>query len=665
MHRIHALFALTLTALFAHPHDAEAGQQSGRVEVTPERITVASGDTVDLSIEVFDAEGNRLPEAEVQGFLNPGSLGTLLPGGRFVAGEAVSGTLAIRSGEAIGRVEVTVTRPAPSSLEIDPLPERIAAGSVVPLSARGRDRDGDPVLLEPAGLRWETSDPGVVAIGPLGGLVARAPGEATVSARVRHGGPPAELTVEAPTGERPGLATSVRVRVVAGPEGALSIDGPTSLDTGDVGRFSIDAADAFPRWSVTPHGARIDPDGGFVADRPGTYLVQARLGDRVAEMPVEVTPRAARRELRLVGRAAVADRLTADLSVFTGSDGRDYAYVGTAQSNAILVYDVTDPTRPVLTDSVTTDARMVLDVKVNDDATLAVFSREGAANRANGIVILDLADPAHPAVVSEFTETVSGGVHNTYFDGDHVYATHDGDGSLHVIDVSDPERPREVGEWHTETSGRSLHDLFVKDGIAYLAYWRDGLVILDVGGGDRGGSPSNPVEIGRLVYDLAEIYGPDHIMGTHSVYVDGDRAYVGDEVYPTMFDLEQPIHPRGFIHVVDISNLEKPRAVGRYQVPEAGAHNHWVEDGVLYSGYYQGGARVVDVSGDLRGDLYPQGREIASYVTDAPVGEAFLPFRAFAFGAQPHRGHVFVSDMSSGLWVFELTGEPRPVLPGE
>ncbi|MCI0393681.1 MAG: hypothetical protein L0322_01920, partial [Chloroflexi bacterium] len=65
-----------------------------------------------------------------------------------------------------------------------------------------------------------------------------------------------------------------------------------------------------------------------------------------------------------------------------------------AVSNAILIYDVTDPTNPVLTDSVTTDARFVLDVKVNGDASLAVFSREGAATRANGIVLLDLSDPA-------------------------------------------------------------------------------------------------------------------------------------------------------------------------------------------------------------------------------------------------------------------------------
>jgi hypothetical protein len=39
-------------------------------------------------------------------------------------------------------------------------------------------------------------------------------------------------------------------------------------------------------------------------------------------------------------------------------------------------------------------------------------------------------------------------------------------------------------------------------------------------------------------------------------------------------------------------------------VPEGGAHNMWVENDVMYVGYYSGGGRVVDVSGELRGDLY-------------------------------------------------------------
>ncbi len=42
-------------------------------------------------------------------------------------------------------------------------------------------------------------------------------------------------------------------------------------------------------------------------------------------------------------------------------------------------------------------------------------------------------------------------------------------------------------------------------------------------------------------------------------------------------------------------------------------------------GYYNGRARVVDVSGELRADLYRQGREIARYWTGNPEGFRVKP----------------------------------------
>jgi hypothetical protein len=42
------------------------------------------------------------------------------------------------------------------------------------------------------------------------------------------------------------------------------------------------------------------------------------------------------------------------------------------------------------------------------DGKIGVLTREGASNRKNGIVFLDLTDPAHPKVLSEYTETVTG-----------------------------------------------------------------------------------------------------------------------------------------------------------------------------------------------------------------------------------------------------------------
>ena len=88
------------------------------------------------------------------------------------------------------------------------------------------------------------------------------------------------------------------------------------------------------------------------------------------------------------------------------------------------VFDVTDPTRPVLTDSVQVDARRINDVKINSDSRIGIITREGASNRRNGIVLLDLSVPAHPSILSEYTVTVTGGVHNVWIEGDLVYACH-------------------------------------------------------------------------------------------------------------------------------------------------------------------------------------------------------------------------------------------------
>jgi len=70
-----------------------------------------------------------------------------------------------------------------------------------------------------------------------------------------------------------------------------------------------------------------------------------------------------------------------------------------------------------------------------------VFTREGAADRKNGIVIADTHDPLHPKAISEFTTGVTAGVHSAYVYqqpkyGTHVYLTNDGTGAVHVIDTA-------------------------------------------------------------------------------------------------------------------------------------------------------------------------------------------------------------------------------------
>ena len=98
--------------------------------------------------------------------------------------------------------------------------------------------------------------------------------------------------------------------------------------------------------------------------------------------------------------------------------------------------------------------------------------------------------------------------------------------------------------------------------------------------------------------------------------------------------------------------------IARYQVPEAGSHNLWVEDDIMYVAFYNGGLRVVDVSGELMGDLYKQGREIAMFVPGDPSG--FIPNAPFVWGPQPYKGHIFFTDWNTGLWAVKLSPRTGP-----
>ena len=166
----------------------------------------------------------------------------------------------------------------------------------------------------------------------------------------------------------------------------------------------------------------------------------------------------------------------------------------------------------------------------------------------------------------------------------------------------------------------------------------------------KGGSPDNPVKVSSYAYPSG---------WNHAAFPfrqkDTGRFYVaaGDEAFPFGLNITgKPTYPRGWIHFIDFTNLDAPDEVARYQVPEAGTHNLWIEDGVMYVAYYNAGLRAVDVSGELMGDLYRQGREIAWFLPDDPEG--YIANAPMAWGPQPHKGHIFFSDWNSGLWAVKL-----------
>ena len=261
-------------------------------------------------------------------------------------------------------------------------------------------------------------------------------------------------------------------------------------------------------------------------------------------------------------------------------------------------------------------------------------------------------------MLSEYTDQLTGGVHNVFISGEHVFALSAGR-RYDVIEIKDPRNPSRIGRFELDTPGHSIHDVWVSDGVAFSSNWSDGVVAVDVGGGGRGGTPEHPVELGRYAYPSGWNHAafPYRSQSTGKFYL-----FAGDESFPYGgYDSSgggRPSRAAGWIHIIDWSDWDNPREGARYQVPEAGSHNLWVEDDVLYVGYYNGGLRVVDVSGELMGDLYKQGREIAMYLPAEPDG--YIPNAPFVWGPQPYKGHIFFSDWNTGLWAVKLQERTEP-----
>ncbi|MBI2072315.1 MAG: Ig-like domain-containing protein [Gemmatimonadetes bacterium] len=609
---LHLLLVPALTVV--PPQQAPAPSPVARVVVSPAETALVVGDTLRLTAQALDSAGRPVPEAQVRFFVN---------------------VVALVKDQRPSRPAVDTIRigsPPPARVVIRPGATRLVPGQRVLLSAEVVASNGD---LREDPVSWASSAPAVLRVGADGQLEAVAPGRATVTASSGSQRATATLTV---------VPNTVRRLEIVG--------GASEARTGDVLHLRAVARDASgrevtglsPLWTMAPGRGLIGQDGAFVADEPGEYTITTSLGTVSAVAVVRVRARDVRRASRTVGRLPVKGLLTAEF--WPHPNGRN-AYLSTV-GDRLYALDIADPATPVVTDSVLVDARHINDVMATADGRWAVMTRENASSRRNGIVILDLADPAHPKVASEYTETVTGGVHSAF-----VY----------------------VARWQTrpDQAGNYLHDLDIQDGLAYLAYWNDGLVILDVGNGMRGGSPTNPQLVSQLKYDLDALYarveaegGPGFIRGTHTAWRHKNYVFVGDEVFSaTPQGLTVPGlglgRANGRLHVVDVSDITQPRMVAWYEPRDGGVHNVWVAGDTLYLGDYQGGLRVLDISGELRGDLEAQGREVAWVHTGDARGQ--VPNAAMAWGAFYHKGLVWVNDMFSGLWVVRLEPRGQPMIP--
>jgi choice-of-anchor B domain-containing protein len=313
------------------------------------------------------------------------------------------------------------------------------------------------------------------------------------------------------------------------------------------------------------------------------------------------------------------------------ADGREYAIIGTTMGTQFI--DITDPSNPVEVDFVegsATGPAIVHRDYHNMGEYLYVVCQEGAST----LKVVDMSYlPDSVSVIYDSNEFFRG-AHNIFIDTlqSRLYACFvvktgvPGYLGLSIFDISNPSQPVLLEELF---QNQDVHDMFVRDGIAYL---------------NRGTS------FGMQIWDFNEL--PGTMLGSITEYEGQGYNHSGylteDGQYYVMAD-ETHGSPVKMLDVSDPTDIQVLSTVTSGVDELSIAHNQIIHDGVMYSAFYYDGIYAWNIED-------PANPVLLGYYDTSTV-----PHRASfegAWGVYPFlpSGNILVSDMQSGLWVFGLDG---------
>ena len=282
---------------------------------------------------------------------------------------------------------------------------------------------------------------------------------------------------------------------------------------------------------------------------------------------------------------------------------------GDNPSTSVLVADISDPANPRALSTIT-GVPGVRDVELHDgllyvasDCNCFPDSPEAAAWGGIGLRIYDLADPTRPVLLSAVGGTAAS-IHTFMVADQRVYASNMLENAIVFLDASDPTAPVELAVWRPEEGG--VHDQTVEGSRLYAAHL-SGFSVVDISnpaapvtvqtvpvalldGGYTNVHNAWPIEGGRYVATTQEQVGgklriwdmdagapvAERMEGeepnaVHNAYVFDGRLYAAwylDGV--RVFDLEDPRNP-GLLAEVDTfpearSALDRPVMRGAWSV---------------------------------------------------------------------------------------------------
>jgi choice-of-anchor B domain-containing protein len=346
----------------------------------------------------------------------------------------------------------------------------------------------------------------------------------------------------------------------------------------------------------------------------------------------------------------LSNREYSDVWGYVASDGTEYAIIG--DQDLIYIVDVSDPTNINLVQTIDQeDISVWRDFKVYGDFMYSIVDQNFTFNN-NGVVVYDLSGlPTSVTKVREMNMEFTKG-HNVYVDEKNarLYAVGVRGSDMCVYDLVNPGNPQLMNCYDLDTisdvadgvnGGLYIHDIFVKDNIAYCSHGYAGYGIWDM----------NDVEnVSLLGYLESSFFDGGYV---HSSWNsdDDNHAVVATELGdPKLFWVDQ-------------SNLNDIKVLSRYKeplCPEAGSsatnrpHNPYIIGDKIYTSLYHDGLHVLEI--DFEADTL--GR-VGYYDTYPDNSNYNIGFEG-NWGAYPYlpSGTILASDITYGLFTLKYDGLP-------
>lgn len=279
---------------------------------------------------------------------------------------------------------------------------------------------------------------------------------------------------------------------------------------------------------------------------------------------------------------------------------------------------------------------------------------------------------------------MAGGCHMIAVHQDHLYCAPN-DATVRIFQITETPaavaltpvaayaptgvEPLPVATDETEYPGMT-HDMTVQDDpvtgepVMYVSFWDDGVHAVDVS------DPAAPTLLGKWNGESAPAFAPEGLEDDEAFYEGNLHTSMASMVDGRRIIATLPEYAKTpAIYFLDATDYEDIRLVGVW-APKPGPeydnqhrsfsmHNFQFVQGKVYVGMYHGGAWVVDVStpGRLAEPV------AAGYVVKSgDAGTAAVPMFG---GGGPNvwdvlvkDGHIYLSDIGSGLWVAHHQDDP-------